>query len=146
VQNPLSPECRPDLAKEYPLTLLSGCKIPPFFHSAGRQIPSLRRMHPEPRVDVHPETAASLSLEAGGKAFVVTPDGRAQFTVHPDDGLDPSVVHAEHAWWFPEEPGPDHGWRRSCANLLFGHDYFDENSGAEILKSGSCRLEKAGSR
>ena len=146
LQNPLSPECRPDLAKEYPLTLLSGCKIPPFFHSAGRQIPSLRRMHPEPRVDVHPETAASLSLEAGGKAFVVTPDGRAQFTVHPDDGLDPSVVHAEHAWWFPEEPGPDHGWRRSCANLLFGHDYFDENSGAEILKSGICRLEKAGSR
>ena len=143
VESPLSEKSRPDLAKEYPLTLLSGCKIPPFFHSAGRQIPSLRRMHPEPRLDLHPETAERFALQAGKKAFVVTPYGRAQFTVHLDDGLEPSVVHAEHAWWFPEEPGPDHGWRRSCANLLYGHDYFDENSGAEPLKSGICRLERA---
>jgi anaerobic selenocysteine-containing dehydrogenase len=142
VESPLSEKSRPDLVKEYPLTLISGCKIPPFFHSAGRQILSRRRMHPEPRVDVHPDTAVRLSLEAGQKASVVTPYGRAQFTVHLDDGLDPAVVHAEHAWWFPEEPGPDHGWRRSCVNLLFGHDYFDENSGAELLKSGICRLER----
>lgn len=101
-----------------------------------------RRMHPEPRVDVHPKTAFKFSLEAGRKISVVTPHGRAQFTVHLDDGLHPSVVHVEHAWWFPEEPGPDHGWRRSCANLLFGHEYFDADSGAELLKSGICRLEK----
>jgi anaerobic selenocysteine-containing dehydrogenase len=142
VESPFSPEARPDLSKDYPLTLISGCKILPFFHTEGRQIPSLRRMHPEPRVDVHPETAFNLSLEAGRKASVVTPHGRAQFTVHLDDSLRPLVVHVEHAWWFPEEPGPDHGWRRSCANLLFGHEYFDPDSGAEPLKSSICRLEK----
>jgi anaerobic selenocysteine-containing dehydrogenase len=142
VESPFSAESRPDLAREYPLTLISGCKILPFFHSEGRQISSLRRMHPEPRLDVHPDTASGLSLEAGQMAVIITPHGRAQFRVHLDKSLSPCVVHAEHAWWFPEEAGPDHGWRRSCANLLFGHEYFDPDSGAELLKSGICRLEK----
>ncbi len=143
VEPPLSPLSRPDLAKEYPLTLMSGCKIMPFFHSEGRQIPSLRRLHPEPRVDVHPDTAARLSLQPGQMAVVVTPYGRARFKVHLDEGLDPLVVHAEHAWWFPEKPGPDHGWRDSCANLLYGHEHFDPDSGAEPLKCSLCRLERA---
>lgn len=143
VEPPWSPVSRPDLARDYPLTLISGCKLLPFFHSEGRQIPSLRRLHPEPRVDVHPDTATGLSLEAGQTAAVVTPSGRAHFKVNLDDSLHPSVVHAEHAWWFPERPGPEHGWRESCANMLFGHEHFDPDSGAEPLKSGICRLERA---
>jgi len=93
-------------------------------------------------VDVHPDTAVKLSIEAGQRVAVITPYGRANFTVHLDSGLHPSTVHAEHAWWFPEQPGPDHGWRDSCANLLFGHEHFDPNSGAESLKSGVCRVER----
>jgi hypothetical protein len=53
------------------------------------------------------------------------------------------VVQADHGWWFPERPGPDHGWRESNANLLFSHDHFDPDSGAEPLKCGLCRLEPA---
>ena len=60
---------------EYPLTLISGCKVLPFFHSEGRQIPSLRRLHPEPLVDVHPDTALRFSLKDGQKALVITPYG-----------------------------------------------------------------------
>jgi anaerobic selenocysteine-containing dehydrogenase len=139
---PVFMECTGTSKKDYPLTLISGCKVLPFFHSEGRQIPSLRRLHPEPRVEVHPETASSLSLEAGQRVLVVTPFGSAEFTLHLDDSLALSVVHAEHAWWFPEKPGPDHEWRRSCVNLLFGHDAFDPESGAEPLKSSLCRLER----
>ena len=94
-------------------------------------------------VDVHPDTATGLSLEAGQTAAVVTPSGRAHFKVNLDSSLHPSVVHAEHAWWFPERPGPDHGWRESCANILFDHEHFDPDSGAEPLKCGICRLERA---
>jgi anaerobic selenocysteine-containing dehydrogenase len=142
LEPPLSPASRPDLAREYPFTLLSGCKILPFFHSEGRQIASLRRLHPEPRVDMHPDAAVNLSIEAGQEVSVITPYGRANFTVHLDESLQPFVVHAEHAWWFPEQPGPDHGWRDSCANLLFGHEHFDPDSGAEPLKSSICRIER----
>jgi len=140
---PLSPVSRPELSASYPLLLITGCKLMPFFHSEGRQVGSLRRLHPEPRVDVHPETVARLGLSQGEAVDVVTPHGRARFAVHADDGLAPDVVHAEHAWWFPERPGPDHGWKESCANLLFAQDHFDPDSGAESLKCGICRLERA---
>ena len=126
---------------EFPLTLISGCKILPFFHSEGRQIASLRRLHPKPMVDMHPDTVRDLSLKEGQAVAVVTPYGRANFAVHPDESLRPNVIHVEHAWWFPERPGPDHGWKESCANLLFGHDRFDPDSGAEPLKSSVCRVE-----
>lgn len=50
-------------------------------------------------------------------------------------------MHAEHVWWFPEEEGPDFGCFRSNANLLFGHEHFDPDSGAEPLKCLLCRVE-----
>ena len=138
----LSPVSRPDLAEEYPFIFMSGCKIRPFFHSEGRHVEKLRRRHPQPRVELHPDTAARLGLAKGDAARVVTPNGSARFVVHPDPGLPPDVVHAEHAWWFPEKPGPEYGWRESNVNLLFGHDNFDPDSGAEPLRCGLCRLEK----
>ena len=143
VEPPLSPLSRPDLAKEYPFIFMAGCKVMPFFHSEGRNIPSLRRLHPEPRVDVHPDTASRLGLSKGDAVFVETPYGRARFMVNPDDGMLPDVVHAEHAWWFPEREGADHGWRESCVNLLFGHEHFDPDCGAEALKCSLCRITRA---
>ena len=45
---PLSPVSTPETAKKYPLILMSGTKIRPFFHSELRQIDSLRRENPDP--------------------------------------------------------------------------------------------------
>ena len=140
VEPPVSPISRPDLAKDYPLILISGCKVLPFFHSAGRQIPSLRQLHPRPLVELHPATAIRLGLAEGDYALVETPDGEARFCVHFDDRLAEDVVHVEHAWWYPERAGADHGWRESSANLLFGHEHFDPDSGAEALRGALCRV------
>jgi anaerobic selenocysteine-containing dehydrogenase len=142
VEPPLSPASTPDLAKEYPFILMSGCKLMPYFHSEGRNIKSLRSMHPDPLVDINPATVSALGLSADDAVLVKTPYGAARFIVHADDGLAPDVVHAEHAWWFPEAPGPDHGWRESCANLLYGHEHFDPDSGAEALKCSLCQVER----
>lgn len=83
---------------------------------------------------------------ADGKRIIRTScrgcHGVCPVPVHLDDRLLSSVVHEEHAWWFSEEPKPDHGWQRSCENLLFRHEHFDPESGAELLKPGICRLEK----
>ena len=129
-----------DMVEEYPYILMTGNKIMPFFHSEGRQIPSLRRLRPEPRVSVNPELAQLKNFVEGDTISVITPWGRSKFILHIDDGLQPDVVHAEHAWWFPERPGPDHGWKESSTSLLFGHEYFDPDSGAEPLKSSRCQL------
>jgi anaerobic selenocysteine-containing dehydrogenase len=127
---------------DYPFILTSGSKLLPFFHSEGRQILSLRRLHQKPLVDLHPIAAARIGLEEGDDAVVITPHGRASFSAHLDERLQQDVVHIEHAWWFPEKPGPDHGWRDSAANLLFGHEDYDPDSGAECFKSYFCTVEK----
>ncbi len=142
VEPPISPISRPDLAKDYPFIFMSGCKILPFFHSEGRHVASQRRLHDKPCVDIHPDTAAALGLAKGDAAKVSTPHGSASFIVNLDQSLDKDVIHAEHAWWFPEQPGPGHGWQGSNVNLLFSHEHFDPDSGAEPLKCGLCRLEK----
>lgn len=36
-----------------------------FLHTAFRQIPSLRRAHPNPLAGIHPATAASLGIAEG---------------------------------------------------------------------------------
>ena len=140
---PLSPVSRPDLAEEYPYIFMTGCKIMPFFHTEGRNLPSLRRLRPKPHVDMHPDAAQSRGFTEGQRLRVSTPYGAQEFFLHLDDRLPPDVVHAEHAWWFPEEEGPDYGCFRSNANMLFGHEHFDPDSGAESLKSLICRVDEA---
>jgi len=143
VEPPLSPISTPETAAKYPLILMTGCKVLPFFHSEGRQIESLIKLRPRPLVAVHPGTLDELGINPGAPVTLSTPHGQARFFAHADDGMPPDVVQADHAWWFPERKGPDHGWRESCANLLFGHEHFDPDCGAEPLKCGLCRIEAA---
>ncbi len=143
VEPPLSPVSSPDVAREYPLILMTGCKVLPFFHSEGRQVEALRALRPDPLVAVHPVAADKAGLADGDVAYVVTPHGRARFMVKLDDGLDEDVVSADHGWWFPERGATGESWRVSNANLLFGHEHFDPDCGAEPLKCGLCRLERA---
>lgn len=145
VEPPLSPVSTPELATAFPLILMTGCKTLPFFHSEGHQINSLKRLRAHPRVAVHPETLTALGLADGAQVRVVTPHGQATFFAKADAGMLPDVVNADHAWWYPECPEPEHGWRKSCANLLFGHEHFDPDCGAEPLKCVLCRIEDVAS-
>jgi anaerobic selenocysteine-containing dehydrogenase len=138
---PLSPVSTPELLDEFPFILMTGCKIKGFFHTEGRNIPALRKIHPDPMVDMHPEDAAALGLEAGQMVEVATPYGRQRFKLHPDDRLQRGVVHAEHAWWFPEREEPDFGCFTSNANMLFGNEHFDPISGAQPLKCLLCKVQ-----
>ena len=141
VESPLSHVSRPDLAEKYPFMLLAGCKKTPFFQSEGRVQPSLRRLHPNPVTEMHPDAARKLGLENGQKVVVSTPYGAQEYSLLFDDRLPIDVVNAEYGWWFPEQPGPDHGCFTSNSNMLFSHDYFDPLCGAELLKSSLCRVD-----
>jgi anaerobic selenocysteine-containing dehydrogenase len=138
---PLSPVSKPDLKELYPFIFITGCKIMPFFHSEGRNVPSLRKLHPRPNVDMHPEAADRLGFAEGQRVKVSTPHGSQEFFLHRDDRMPIDTVHAEHAWWFAEQGGPDFGSFTSNVNLLFGHENFDPLNGAESLKSGLCQVE-----
>ncbi|MCJ7593365.1 MAG: molybdopterin-dependent oxidoreductase [Desulfobacterales bacterium] len=140
---PLSPVSTPELAKEYPFILMTGNKVLDYFHSEMHQIKSLRRRHPDPMVQIHPDAAASLGISGGDWVCVESPYGKARLRAKLFDGIAPDVVNAEHAWWYPEAPPPDYRWKESCVNLLFGDEHFDPDTGAEPLKCYLCKVYKA---
>ena len=62
---PESPISRPEVAKDYPLVLTTGARIPFFFNSEHRQIEKLRKAHRHPTAEIHPETAARYGIDEG---------------------------------------------------------------------------------
>jgi anaerobic selenocysteine-containing dehydrogenase len=139
---PLSPVSTPDLAKEFPLILISGTKVRNYFHSELRQIESLRHGNPDPLVEIHPDTASSLGIREGDWVWIESPLSRVKMRAKLIEGIMPDVVNAQHAWWFPEEEPPEYGWKKSSVNLLYGDTHFDPESGAEPLKSYLCKVYK----
>jgi len=71
---PRSPVSTPELAKEYPLVLISGSRVKPYVHSCYRQIESLRRTHRDPYLAIHPETAGRLGIADSDWVHVETPE------------------------------------------------------------------------
>ncbi len=140
---PLTPISAPNVAANYPLILTSGAKTIFFFHSEGRQIPSLRRRQPDPLVDIHPETAAAYGIAEDDWVWIETPQDRVRMKVRFSEGLAKDVVSAQHCWWYPEAPPPEYGWKESSVNLLFDATECDPDIGSESLRSALCRIYRA---
>jgi anaerobic selenocysteine-containing dehydrogenase len=138
----LSPIATPELFQKYPFILMAGTKKLEFFHSEMHQIRSLRNRHPDPVVELHPVSAARLGVSDGDWVFLESPYGSAKLKARLFDGIARDVVNAEHAWWYPEAAPPDYQWKVSCANLLYGDDHFDPDTGAEPLKCYVCKVSK----
>ena len=143
-----SPVSTPEVAKEYPLTLITGARFLPYFHSEHRQVASFRKNYPHPRMQVHPDTAKQYGIEAGDWVWIESPRGRVIQTCEIFDGIDPGVVHAQHGWWYPELPGEEpwlHGVWLSNINVLTedGLEHSDAALGSWPLKTMLCRIYKA---
>jgi anaerobic selenocysteine-containing dehydrogenase len=55
-------------------------------------------------------------------------------------GLQPDVICAEHAWWFPEAKDTQGNWEISNVNMLIDNDYSncDPAMGATHIRSLRC--------
>lgn len=140
---PESPISTPELAKEYPLVLTSGARSQYFFHSEYRQIPLLRKKHPDPIVDIHPETAKKHNIQEDDWVWIESARGRIKQKAKLTNGIDPRVVHVEHAWWFPEDPAPEYGVWKSNANVLTSSaPPYDPALGTYQLRALLCKVYK----
>ena len=139
---PESPVSTPEVATEYPYILITGARIPMFFQSEFRQMPTLRRGRPQPECEIHPDTAAELGVVEGEWVAVETLRGQCRQKVRIFDGIDPRVIHVQHGWWFPEdEGGPDHGIWRSNANTLTSMEPpYCPSMGTYQLRALLCRV------
>ena len=142
-----SPVRTPEMAKEYPLILITGSRTREYQHGEHRMYASVRRMHPWPQLEIHPETARRLDIANGDWVYIETPLGRVRQKARCIEGIDPSVVHAEAYWWYPEKPGEEpslFGAFESNVNAIIPDDYETLSFGADNYFRGLlCKVYKA---
>ena len=131
-------------SEEYPL-LLTSAKSLIYYHSAGRNLESLRGIRPEPLVELNPSTAAKLGLREGDWVYVETRKGYIRQRLTLNRSLDPRVVFVSYGWWFPEKgPAELYGWRESNLNVLMGSELpYEPAVGSINLRGIPCRVFKA---
>ncbi|MCB2173505.1 molybdopterin-dependent oxidoreductase, partial [archaeon] len=110
----------------YPLRVVSGARVQPYYASGYRQVELLRRMHPIPLAEVSRETAEEFGFEDGDAIWVETKNGRALFLLKVVT-MRENVVSVEYGWWYPElEDGAfEQGVLISNANVLMSADFED---------------------
>jgi len=117
--------------------MTTGARVPTFFHSEHRHVGKLRRLHPEPLLYMHSDTAAAHGIEEGDWCYVESPRGKARFKASLNPTYDTRVIQAEHGWWFPEESPEDLGdgnyaCNRSNVNKLVPTHCGDSGFGANF--------------
>jgi anaerobic selenocysteine-containing dehydrogenase len=126
-----SPVNSPKLFKEYPLVLSTGARTINYTHSQHRNIKSLRRMMPDPLLEINPEDATPRQIRDGDMVWVTSPRGAVKLKVKVTNKILRGVVQMPHHW--PDEAN---------ANILCDDQYLDPISGFPAFKSQLCQVKK----
>lgn len=139
------PYSTPELMREYPLILTTGNRLWGCFHSEHRQLPTMREIHPDPMMDINPETAKELGIAEGDWVWLENKRGKCKQIARFNVGLDKRVVRAEHGWWFPEKEGSEPTlfgvFDSNCNNLTTMGVFGPTHYGAPY-KSTICKVYK----
>ncbi|MDP2647499.1 MAG: molybdopterin-dependent oxidoreductase [Desulfobacterales bacterium] len=130
VESPLS---TPELVKDYPLVFTSGARLPVFTHSMHRNVEILRKLHPDPLMEIHPADAVPLGIVSGDRVRVEALRGTAEFKARMTEDILAGVVHMEHGWG-----------QAANVNLLTDDENLDPISGVPPFRNGICRVQKVG--
>jgi len=85
-------------SKEYPLVCGTGLKLAEFTNSRFRTLPSLRRIHPNPFVEINPLTAKEIGVKNKDWVFVESPRGKIMIKAKLTRAVHPKVVMVTHGW------------------------------------------------
>ncbi len=125
---------------------LGGAKTVAYCHSQGRNIASLRRLMPDPVLEIAPETARSRGIADGDWVRVTTVAGAVLARAKLVDGLSSDAVFAQHGWTVPVG-GPEQalGGDAMAANLngAVPSDRADPVSGSIPLRCTWCEVSRA---
>ncbi len=142
-----SPVSSPELAKEYPLVLTTGASSAYYYRSHQRMLDKMRRKHPYPFLQIHPETAGALGISDGEWVYIETPLGRVKEKAQLFQGIHPRVVHADALWWYPEQPDgePSLSGVWDCTINAIVPDDLEQSdyAGDQCLRALLCRVYPA---
>lgn len=120
------------LADSYPFTLVAGSRVRAFTHSQYRNIARLRKLVPQPFVEINTDAATSLGISDGDQIRVESPNGTIKLRARLTPDIHPKVLSLQH------------GWAEANANLLTDDGTLDPISAYPAFKTVMCRLTKAG--
>ena len=111
--------------------------MPHCLHSEFMQKELGRAKHPDPLMEIHPDTAQELGINDGDWAYIETRRGRIKQKARLNPGILRNVVNAEHGWWFPEQPAkePSLGGVWECNSQVLTLDDIDS---CDPLAGGWC--------
>ena len=141
---PESPVSTPGLFETFPL-IFTSAKDPYYFHSSGRNLPSLRKRSPEPVVLLHSQTASRYHIQEGDWVSIETERGIIRQKAVFADEIDPRVIILSFGWWFPERKDLElSGWKESNVNILTSSaPPYEPAIGSTPLRGVLCRISRA---
>ena len=128
----------------FPL-LLTASKPGGYTHGSYRSIPSLRKLVPEPILEINPETARARRVGDGDWIALETPRGSLRMRATYRDDVRPDVVVGQEGWWQACEalnlPGYDpFSCEGSNLNLLMTNNLIDPISGSVPHRGQPCEV------
>jgi anaerobic selenocysteine-containing dehydrogenase len=82
----------------YPYYLITGARVPHFYHSQHRNIPTLRKAHPEPLAEINRTLASKLGIGDGDEMRIETCVGSADFKAKVTEAIHPLTISIPHGW------------------------------------------------
>jgi len=121
-----------ELSESYPFTLITGSRTIVFNQSQHRNIARLRKLVPEPLVEINPQPAKKLDISGGETVMLESPKGSITLKAVVTPDIPPGVLSIQH------------GWEEANANILTASDPHDPISGFPAFKATPCRVRKIG--
>ena len=89
---------RREIAKKYPLVFLNVHSVYTA-HSQHVDLPWIKEVNPEPRLEISPTDAASRNLQDGDAVEVFNDRGKFKVKILISDSLKPGCVNMYQGWW-----------------------------------------------
>ncbi len=139
-----SPISRPDLAEEYPLTVVTGHRVYSFFHSAWTNVAAQRKFYPDPFALVHPNDAKKYGITDGEWMTITSRVGHIISKARVTREIKEGVVAVPRPGWrdaCPELGLPGYGWNKANGNVLIPSDPAEPGYGATPMRSTLVKIE-----
>jgi len=134
--------CR-EAAERFPLILITGDREKTYHHSRFRDQSWARKVSPDPRLTMHPDTARAMAMEDGAwvRLEVVGGRGSCRLRLKFSDATPPDVVSTGMGWWLPSDPAPARGALEVNINAALAYaGPYDPASGSPDIRGLSCRV------
>lgn len=125
-----------DTAESGAFPLLATSRKPmEYVHTKYRDLPTLKKLYPEPLVAINPQDAASRGIQEGDIVSVASPRGRATFKAQVNSDVPAGVVQIDFGWGNPGDGGCN-------INVLVMDEPHDPLTGATSNRLFPCQVSK----